>query len=143
MCSYILIHVFDYGQKDSSDQMRTIWEKLVHHVGTMQGHDIRNKLINKERVTISKPNHTQDELDEHQLATERREQSHEYLATARQFQKGLYEYQVIDGDTTIADKDKISLATFNNETVEADLNSYHIITIFLEGDTKQRIKISG
>ena len=85
MCSYILIHVFDYGQKDSSDQMRTIWEKLVHHVGTMQGHDIRNKLINKERVTISKPNHTQDELDEHQLATERREQSHEYLATARQF----------------------------------------------------------
>ena len=54
--------------------MRTTWEKLVHHAGKIHEHEIRNDLINKKRVTIVKYDHTQDALDEHQLATERRYQ---------------------------------------------------------------------
>ena len=55
LCSYLSIHVFDYVQEDSADQMRTTREKRLHHVGTIYGHDIRNKLINKKIVTIYKP----------------------------------------------------------------------------------------
>ena len=74
LCSAIGIHVFDYGHKASADQMSTTWENLVHYVGTIHGHDISNELINKKIVTIATPDHTQDELDEHQLDTERRDQ---------------------------------------------------------------------
>ena len=47
LCSALGIHVFDYGQNTSANQIRTAWGKLVHHVGTINGHDIRNKLLNK------------------------------------------------------------------------------------------------
>ena len=59
MCSSILIHVFDYGQKTLADQMRTTWKRLVHHVGTIHGHDISNKLLNKKTVIITKLDHTE------------------------------------------------------------------------------------
>jgi hypothetical protein len=46
--------------------MRTTWEKFVHHVGTIHGHDISNELLNKKTVIIEKPTHTQDVLDKHE-----------------------------------------------------------------------------
>ena len=55
--------------------MRTTWEKIVHHVLTINGHAIRNELQNNKTVIISKPGHTQDLLNEHQLIIERRDQS--------------------------------------------------------------------
>jgi hypothetical protein len=40
--------------------MRTTWEKIVHHVGTIYyGHDISNKLQNEKTVVITKPKHAQ------------------------------------------------------------------------------------
>ena len=42
MCSALDNHIFEYGQMASSDQMITTWEKLVHHVGTIHGHNISN-----------------------------------------------------------------------------------------------------
>jgi hypothetical protein len=45
--------------------MRTTWEKIVHHVGTIYGHDISNELQNKKTVIINEPKHTQDMLDKH------------------------------------------------------------------------------
>ena len=71
--------------------MSTTWEKLVHHVGTIHGHEIRKELPNKKRVTIAKPEYTQDASDEDELATKIRDQSYECSAEARQFQKRVYE----------------------------------------------------
>ncbi len=65
LCAALGNYVFDYGQKGAADQMRTTWEKIVHHVGTIYGHDISNELQNKKRVIITKPEHTQDVLDRH------------------------------------------------------------------------------
>jgi hypothetical protein len=61
LCAALSNHVFDYGQKGAtSDQMRTTWEKIVHHVGTIYyGHDISNKLQNEKTVVITKPKHAQ------------------------------------------------------------------------------------
>jgi hypothetical protein len=59
LCAALTSHVFEYGQKGAADQMRTTWEKIVHHVGTIYGHDISNELQNKKTVTILKPEHTQ------------------------------------------------------------------------------------
>ena len=110
MCSALDNHIFEYGQKASSDQMITTWEKLVHHVGTIHGHNISNWLLNKKTVIITKPGHTQYALDEHQLATGRRDQSYQRSAEARQFHKGLFEYQVMEEEPTISDKTKVYLA---------------------------------
>ena len=71
--------------------MRTKWEKIVHHVRTIHGHGISNKLLNKNTVTIVKLEHPQDALDENQLANERRDHQYEHLSEARQFQKRVYE----------------------------------------------------
>ena len=80
MCSFLGNHVFDYGQIEPEDQMRTIREKLLHNVGIIIRHNISNKLLNDNTVIIPKPEHTQDSLDEHQLATERRDQPYQHLA---------------------------------------------------------------
>jgi hypothetical protein len=47
LCAALSNHVFDYGRKGAADQMRTTWEKTVHHVGTIHGHDTSNELQNK------------------------------------------------------------------------------------------------
>ncbi len=62
LCAALGSHVFDYAQKGAADQMRTTWEKIVHHVGTIYGHDISNELLNKKTVVIDKPVHPQDVL---------------------------------------------------------------------------------
>jgi hypothetical protein len=42
LCAVLLENTFDYGQhKDLADQMRTTWEKIVHHVGTIHGREQR------------------------------------------------------------------------------------------------------
>ena len=46
MCSDLGIHVFDCGKKASVDKMITAWEKLVHNVRKIHGHDISNELLN-------------------------------------------------------------------------------------------------
>ena len=77
--------------------MRTTQEKIVHHVETIHVHDIRNKILNKKTLIITKPDHTQDSLDEHQLDTEIWDQSYQRLSETGQFQKELFEDQVILG----------------------------------------------
>ena len=54
--------------------MKPTWEKLVHHVVTIHGHDIINELLNKNTVIITKPEHIRDALNKHQLSKERRYQ---------------------------------------------------------------------
>lgn len=55
LCAALGNNIFDYGQKCSADQMRTSWEKLVQYVGANQGHNISNKLANKQMLIIAEP----------------------------------------------------------------------------------------
>ena len=123
MCSALDNHIFEYGQKASSDQMITTWEKLVHHVGTIHGHNISNWLLNKKTVIITKPDHTQYALDGHQLSTGRTDQSYQRSVEVRQFQKVLFEDQVMEVEPTISDKTKVSLTILNNEILESRYKS--------------------
>ena len=40
LCAALDGHIFDYGGKGATDQMRTSWEKLTQHVGATCGQDI-------------------------------------------------------------------------------------------------------
>jgi len=66
MCLALGTHIFDYGQKATTDQMKTTWEKLVQHVGTTYGQDIANELQNKVTVTIPQPTYSAATLVQHQ-----------------------------------------------------------------------------
>ena len=116
--------------------MRTTWDKLLHHVATIHGHNIKYELQNKNTVIIPKPDHNQDVLDEHQFTTKRRDQSYQCLAEARKFQNKVLENKTIDGETTISANSKTILAVLNNETVEAEYKILPILPIVLDGDSK-------
>ena len=116
--------------------MKTTWENLVHYVRTIHVHDIRNKLLNKNTVIITKTEHTQDASDEHNLDTERRDQLYKRLNKARHSQKEVFGDQVIVVEPNIASKSKMSLAIINNKIVEAKYKIQCILPIVLEGDVK-------
>ena len=48
-------NIFDYGQKEPADQIQTIWEKIVHHVGTIYGHYFSKVVQNKTKFSYPKP----------------------------------------------------------------------------------------
>ena len=76
--------------------MRTTWQNLVNYAGTIHGHNISNENQNKKTIIIPKLDHTQAVLDEHQLATKRRDQSHQRLAEMCKLQMGILEDQIIE-----------------------------------------------
>jgi hypothetical protein len=129
LCAALGEHVFDYGQKGAADQSRTTWEKIVHHVGTIHGHDISNELLNRTEIPIPKPQYSQATLDQHADAEKKRGARHSRVQSARkslasQLQKGK--------DSTKA----IELATILNEIEEADENIAIPLPIKLEGNDK-------
>ena len=71
LCSAMGHHVFDYVHKGAADQMRTTWEEIVNHVGTIYGHNISNELQNKKRIEIPQPKHTHHVKDKHLKIFER------------------------------------------------------------------------
>jgi hypothetical protein len=67
MCTNLGTNVFEYGQKSTSDQMRTSWENLVQYVGTNYGQDINSELENKVWVILTEPVYTEDVLARHNV----------------------------------------------------------------------------
>ena len=130
LCAALGNHVFDYGQRGCADQMRNTWEKITHHVGTIYGHDISNELQNKTKVTIPKPEHSQEILDRHQDRVTRLQGQNLRLALARDTMKQSLEDQVADGDTNAPMK----LAILENEIKEAAYKATIDIPIVLTGD---------
>ena len=59
LCDDLGNHIFNYIQKEISDQIINRWDKIVHHVGKIHGQNISNTLQNKKTVIITKPQHTQ------------------------------------------------------------------------------------
>jgi hypothetical protein len=77
--------------------MRTTWEKIVHHVGTIYGHDISNELQNKKTFIITKPEHPQNVLDKHADRVTRHESQELRLSNARQDQRRALEADIDEG----------------------------------------------
>ena len=96
--------------------MRTTWEKIVHHVGTIYGHDISNELQNRKTVTITKPEYTQAVQDKHADRVARHTAQQQRLDAARQAKKAVLEQAVADGTDTDA---PMELAVLTNEIEEA------------------------
>ncbi len=115
LCSALGNHVFDYGQKAAADQMRTTWEKIVHHAGTIYGHDISNELLNKKLVVIPEPEYTPEVLVKHQERVLRNESQQQRLQTARVTQQNALSLAVAAGDADAPMK----LAILENEIEEA------------------------
>ena len=132
LCSALGMHVFDYGQKAVADQMRTTWEKIVHHVGTIYGSDISNELQNKKQVVVPKPSYTQAILDAHQEAVTRRNLQELRLASARALQRTALEQLVQDGDLDAP----MNLALLENQIEEATYQASIDLPIRLEGEDK-------
>jgi hypothetical protein len=115
LCAALTSHVFEYGQKGAADQMGTAWEKIVHHVGTIYGHNISNELQNKKTVVIPKPEHTQDVLDKHVERVTRHDNQQQRLADARQIQQTALEAVINAGDADAP----MALAILDNQIEEA------------------------
>jgi hypothetical protein len=115
LCSALGNHVFDYGQKAAADQMRTTWEKIVHHAGTIYGHDISNELLNKKTVVIQEPAYTPEVLEKHKERVLRNTNQQERLQLARYDQQVAFEAAVADGDAEASMK----LAILENDIEEA------------------------
>ena len=117
LCAALGSHVFDYGQKGAADNMRTTWEKIVHHAGTIYGHDISNELQNRKTITIEEPKHTQEVLDKHAEKEARRLTQQARLIRARSLRRAALETLVTAGTDLTA---PMSLAELENEIEEAE-----------------------
>jgi hypothetical protein len=95
--------------------MRTTWEKIVHHVGTIYGHGISNELMNKKTVTISEPEYTQEILDKHAIRAQRVLNQQQRLQAARRAQENAFQLAVLAGDLDAP----MRLAILENEIEEA------------------------
>jgi hypothetical protein len=116
LCAALGNHVFDYGQKGAADQMRTTWEKIVHHVGTIYGHDISNELQNRKTLKIDEPTHTQAVLDKHNDREARRLTQQTRLTNARNLQRVSLQAAVAEGFDASA---PMTLAVLENDIEEA------------------------
>ena len=134
LCAALGNHVFEYGQKESADQVRTTWDKIVQYSGTIYGHDISNELQNKKTLVIQEPEYSQDTLTEHADATQRRDTHHARITRARTAKKIALEAlsDAGDADATIA------LAELQNEMDEAEYKVSIPLPMILQGDEKTK-----
>jgi hypothetical protein len=108
-------HVFDYGQ-GAAEQMRTTWEKIAQHVGTIHGHDICNELLNKKTVVIPEVQYTEDVLIKHEDRKKRDAAARLHLRGARAAEHTALEKIVAAGEDPSA---IMKLAECRNAIVEA------------------------
>ena len=87
-------HIFDYGKEGAADQMRTTWEKIANHIGTIYGHNISNDFQNKKRIEIPQPKHTLQVNDKHRNIFEQIKYQHSRLMQAREFKLQFLEAEV-------------------------------------------------
>ena len=134
LCAALGNHVFEYGQKESADQVRTTWDKIVQYSGTIYGHDISNELQNKKTLVIQEPEYSQDTLTEHADATLRRDTQHIRITRARTAKKIALEALSDAGDADAT----ILLAELQNEMDEAEYKVSIPLPMILQGDEKTK-----
>jgi hypothetical protein len=119
MCANLGTNVFDYSQNSAADLMRTSWEKLVQHVDTNYGQDIRNELQNKISVNIIEPVHSAEVLRKHGLREAMIRSGQRNIQQERQAQDNILEAAVLAKYPDAPMK----LAILQNEISQGDFSS--------------------
>jgi hypothetical protein len=107
--------VFDYGHKAATDQMRTLWKKLVQYVGTNYRQDISNELQNKVTVTLAEPVHSTTVMTRHAAREQMIRTGQANIQAAREAQQTILEAAVITATNL---KAPMKLAILNNAIAE-------------------------
>jgi len=128
LCVALSNNVFDYGQKGAADQMRIMWEKIVHHVGTIYGHDISNELQNKKIVLTQEPSYSQEVLDKHADRVKRKKAQYEHINDAWKIQAKSLDTLAKSGDINAV----VSLAELQNKIDEATYKNSIDLPIHLD-----------
>ena len=76
-------YFFTYGENNSVDKIRTIWEKFVQHIGIDLGQDISTELRTRTQMVIQDPTHSQEILDIHMHKVQLRNKTHIRLRETR------------------------------------------------------------
>jgi hypothetical protein len=111
--------------------MRTTWEKIVHHVGTIYGHDISSELQNRKPVSITEPTYTQQVLDKHAIKETRHRAKQARLHTARSLQLIQLQAAVV---TATDPEAPMLLALLENDIEEATYQATLPLPIKLEDE---------
>ena len=78
--------------------MRTTSYKIVHHVGTVYGHDIRNEVQNRTKVSIPNTEYTEDLQSKHKQRVELLNLQSARLSNAREAKRVVLNKAVKDGN---------------------------------------------
>ena len=132
LCATLGSNVFDYGQKNSADQMRTSWEKLIQYMGTNYGQDISNKLQNKMVVVLVEPIHNATVLMRHTAHEIMIRNSQANLQTAQRAQRAILVAAVTAGEADAPMK----LAILENEIAQGDFEAGEDVPIVLTDSEK-------
>ena len=133
-CAALNSNVFDYGQKNSADQMRTSWEKLVQYVGTNYGQDISNELQNKAIVALTEPVHTAVITARHTVRETIIRQGQERIQTAHRASETMLEAVILaDPNDTEA---RMKLAVLQNEIADGDFAGMEPVPVVLMDSEK-------
>ena len=120
--------------------MKTTWEKIVHHVGTIHGEDISNELQNRATVVVLKPQYSDDVLELHKKDETHRMEQHTNLQNARnEMVEQLKALKVEGKDPSVT----LELAKMENEIAEEDFKFSKPLSIRLEGTRKPTGKQNG
>jgi hypothetical protein len=125
LCTTLGTHIFDFGHKAATDQMRTSWEKLVQYVGTTYGQDISNELQNKITVTLPEPTHSPAVMARHAIRERMIRVGQANLQQAREAQREILEAAVAANDLDAPMK----LAILNNEIAQGDFEQNEEVPI--------------
>ena len=109
------------------------WENIVHNVGTIYGHDIRNGMQNKTKVSIPKPDYTEDVQSKHKQRVEVLSLQSVRISEAREANRVMLNQAVEDGNDPEA---PINLAMLENEIDRATYKASIDPAIHLTGAKK-------
>lgn len=110
--------------------MKTSWDAIARHIGTINGPDIANELVNRKTLVIPKPEYSEEALKAHVEATERRDKQHKRIQSARTGRATELKKKVVDGDTLAG----MDLATLLTEIEEAKHQATLPLPMVLEGN---------
>jgi hypothetical protein len=136
LCAALGDNVFNYGQKGSADQMRTSWEKIVHHVGTIMSQEKSNELLNRIQVVVPQPQHDAAIITKHAVDESRRLIQHNRILNARTDKMAALNTAYLAADLDSAADLGLKMAELENEMEEALYTISIPLPMTLEGDNK-------
>ena len=116
--------------------MRTSWEKLVHHVGSIMSQEISNELLNWVQIVVPQPQHKQTTLDKHAIDETRRLIQHTRILRARTDKIAALNTASLAVDAATAANLGLKIAELENEMEEASHDISAPLPMTLEGDNK-------